>query len=769
MTTNRIISLKRISNDIREITNFPLEGIGIAPIDNDPMKYLVNIQLMMGIYEGYCLQLLLTFPDNYPTRPPKILIYPGQDFDRRYHHHVFPDYHSTGYKGFCFDLLENNYMETNVEHSGWNPSYTISSILLQVQNFLSNPDLPEYSLPNKDEIQKLMKSMDNYKREFKIKEANGVISIIHTWKNPYPKMHFTYTKMGIDNDEKKIKSEEERKMQIIKENLTCYMLRDNYIDNPDIILGYPIVQNKSTYGKDKIELYPIPQLLTYEAYQTQTNQLSNSSLQSSNILLIGRFFETNSKLKAANNEFFNNWLPIYADQKHFNKNKQTILNSLKAIKNEPEFKPEQIFDILPIILNKMIIGMFNGKSIISSSFIICYFQYVLLFKKLCEEYEDDYKRYVDKKINLITMNDYDANKKIVSDIGNFFMLIFLSNKDMNTDEMKKMKYALFEEFLTRQMYWIFHGPECSDKMKSLIMKNNFNDQNLIDRVYLDKFEDDPDFKMRHLDIFNKGLHSIGIYDQVVNLISNDNDFQYQYYYDKNYSKQMVEQRITQSFKKLFNECSQKTRNELKDIIMEKMHFSEFFEEDEHEIKKGIYDSFKVNLLLKDKNIKNKDEILKYAYESQRGNQLLIITFFALKKIEEKGFMEELEKNYGIYIEVDKFVQDLKQKLKEIKTFKGLYEYIGSEFGKDKDELDLMIEAYERAKEKKYIRDPNEKSKLHNNQYNNYEQYGGRNVGGRKQGKGRYNNYNNSGYGNQFGYNNYGGYNRQNRMRNNYYN
>ena len=78
MTTNRIISLKRISNDIREITNYPLEGIGIAPIDNDPMKYLVNIRLMTGIYEGYCLQLLLTFSDNYPTKPPKILIFPNQ-------------------------------------------------------------------------------------------------------------------------------------------------------------------------------------------------------------------------------------------------------------------------------------------------------------------------------------------------------------------------------------------------------------------------------------------------------------------------------------------------------------------------------------------------------------------------------------------------------------------------------------------------------------------------------------------------------------------
>ena len=77
------------------------------------------------------------------------------------------------------------------------------------------------------------------------------------------------------------------------------------------------------------------------------------------------------------------------------------------------------------------------------------------------------------------MNNYDADKKIVSDIGDFFILIFLSNKDMNTDEMKKIKYALFEEFFTRQMYWIFHGPECSNKMKSLIMKNNFNEQSLM--------------------------------------------------------------------------------------------------------------------------------------------------------------------------------------------------------------------------------------------------------------------------------------------------
>ena len=137
----RTLSIKRINNDLKEIINCPLEGIGIAPIDNDPMNYVVNIQLMTGIYVGYCVQLLLSFSDNYPTNPPKMLIYPWQNFDGHYHHHIFLDYNNfckndgEFFKGFCFDFLENKFMSISEEHSGWNPSYSISSILLQIKIF----------------------------------------------------------------------------------------------------------------------------------------------------------------------------------------------------------------------------------------------------------------------------------------------------------------------------------------------------------------------------------------------------------------------------------------------------------------------------------------------------------------------------------------------------------------------------------------------------------------------------------------------------------
>ena len=202
MNKTRMLALKRISKDIQEITKNPVEGIGIIQYENDFLKYIVNIKLMNGVYKGFCLQLLLTFSDSYPTKPPKILIFPGQNFDGSYHHHVFSDYN--GFYKFCFDLLDNDFMKTDEEKTGWNPSYTISSLLIQVQNFLSDPDLhheiPQYLIDN------FFLSMKDYSREFK--DSEGKI-VKHTWDNPYPKIYFKENENINNNEEIEDKKEEE--------------------------------------------------------------------------------------------------------------------------------------------------------------------------------------------------------------------------------------------------------------------------------------------------------------------------------------------------------------------------------------------------------------------------------------------------------------------------------------------------------------------------------------------------------------------------------
>ena len=49
-------------------------------------------------------------------------------------------------------------------------------------------------------------------------------------------------------------------------------------------------------------------------------------------------------------------------------------------------------------------------------------------------------------------NNYDPNRKIIPDIGNFFMLLLFSNIDIHSEKLKKMWDALFEEFSIRRAY-----------------------------------------------------------------------------------------------------------------------------------------------------------------------------------------------------------------------------------------------------------------------------------------------------------------------------
>ena len=409
-------SILRINKDILEITKYPIEGIGIVSLDNNPREYIVNTRIMSGIYEGYCLQMLLTFPDNYPISPPKILIYPGQPFDNTYHHHIFEDssIDKTGghFKKFCFDLLQNDFLSTTQQFSGWNASYTISTLLLQVQNFLSIPDMPENHLPDKNKIDELMRSMDNYERTFIINDENSETIKIHTWKKPYPEMYFKKN----EDEKNEIKEEkvnnidnfENNKIKLIKDNLTCFISRLNYLDNPNILLGYPIKKN---IFENSI---PIPEILSYESYMMQisnkeelySSQLHNFQEEDDDLifprirhLMFEDFFIPNNifdgnfinfnltnnfnnefnndilfnfnnnnftnhnnyhSFKSANNEYYENWLPIYINENHYLKNKIAILNSFSIIKygnlglKEYDFKPDHIFEILPDILFEMI-------------------------------------------------------------------------------------------------------------------------------------------------------------------------------------------------------------------------------------------------------------------------------------------------------------------------------------------------------------------------------------------------------------------------------
>ena len=691
--STRAIAIRRINRDIKEITNNPIEGIGIAPIDEDPMRYVINMRLMTGPYQGYCVQLLLIFSDSYPTKPPKILIYPNQAIDGQYHLHIFQDEsrdeNNSHFKKFCFDLLDNDFMNTSDEKTGWNPSYSITSLLLQVQNFIADPDMGGH-VPNDNLIEQLMQSMDTYTRTFTITDENGhKVKKTHTWKEPYPEMYIKPKEEEKEKDKEKEILEKEQLENQIRENLTCFMLKVNYIDNPEILLGYPVIRNQLINRRNtRLELFPIPELLTYDGFQAQ------KSLQPQ---MINQYF---GQFKSANNEYYNNWLPIYINEAHYQKNKDRILKSIAEITSNEVFDPEQIFIVLPAILNSMIIGISRGKAALSSSFIKCYFQFILLFKKMCQEFNVQYSVYLNDIFNKIKDNNFSVDKQIIPDIGNFFMVLLFNKMELNSDTLKKINNALFEDFVVRQMFWMFHSDETRYNMKRIILSD------VVNKSFLEEFETNKNFKMNNLKKFVDDLKAKNIYQSVIEIIQNDKGYLDGVFIGKESAKKQVEILINQSFKGLFQRCSKEGKEKLREIILKNLNFQEYFG---YLLTKDgeTYDNFQVHELLKTLSDNKKNEFLETAFKSQKGNYLLLITFFAQKKIEEKGFLEQLEKNYGVYLDVDNFIKDMNHKISEIKTYKQLFEYIGADFikedkYKDKDDLDLIIDSYQKALEKKYI-------------------------------------------------------------------
>ena len=657
---------------------------------------------MTGPYEGYCVQLLLIFSDSYPTKPPKILIIPNQAIDEQYHNHIFIDEHSRDknnlhFKKFCFDLLDNDFMNTSDEKTGWNPSYTISTLLLQVQNFIADPDMGDH-VPDNYLIKQLMDSMNDFKTKFKIIDENGnIIEKFHTWKDPYPPMYFKPKEEKKEKDKensdiKLKKNEEENRIQLIKENLTCFMLKVNYIDDPNILLGYPISRKFLRFiKKRRLELYPIPEILTYDGFKAQQSLQPHFLEHYHHILL-----------KSSNNEYYSNWLPIYINETHYIKNKDRILKSIAEISSKEEFEPKQIFEIFPIILNSMIIGLYKGKAALSSAFIKCYFQIILLFKKLCQEFQSDYSAHLNNIFNDIKNNNFSVDKHIIPDIGNIFMILLFNKLEINNDDLKRIYNSLFEDFLSRQMYWMFHSEESKYNMKKKILFESLS----LNKSIIEQYENNKNLFMYNLNKFIADLHKKNIYENVIDIISNDKGYLEVVYVGRKSVKKQVEILIKQSFKELFQRCSKEGKDKLKQIISENLNFSDYFnffllkEND-------LYNNKQVHELLKRIEKERREEFIKYSFESQRGNYLLLITFFAQKKIEEKGFLEQLEKNYGVYLDVDNFIKDMNQKISEIKTYKQLFEYIGADFikedkYKDKDDLDLIIDSYIKAREKNYL-------------------------------------------------------------------
>ena len=114
------MALKRINKELQDLQKDPPANCSAGPIGDDLFHWQATI---MGPkdspYEGGVFFLNITFPADYPFKPPKI-----QFTTKIYHCNI------NGNGSICLDILKDQ----------WSPALTVSKVLLSISSLLTDPN-----------------------------------------------------------------------------------------------------------------------------------------------------------------------------------------------------------------------------------------------------------------------------------------------------------------------------------------------------------------------------------------------------------------------------------------------------------------------------------------------------------------------------------------------------------------------------------------------------------------------------------------------------
>jgi len=136
------MALKRINKELADFLVDPPPNCSAGPLDVNLFHWQGTI---MGppdtSYFGGVFFLDITFPSDYPFKPPKIKF-----ITKIYHPNINKD------GGICLDILKTK----------WSPALTINKVLLSISSLLTDPNPDDPLVPD---IAKLyLKNRDKYNK-----------------------------------------------------------------------------------------------------------------------------------------------------------------------------------------------------------------------------------------------------------------------------------------------------------------------------------------------------------------------------------------------------------------------------------------------------------------------------------------------------------------------------------------------------------------------------------------------------------------------------
>ncbi len=459
------LAIKRIYKDLKElneeIEKKKLVGVNALPYNDNLNEIHANIIPSDGPYKGMIMHVILIIPATYPQGSPSGRMAQGFPFDHNHHEHI----HSrTQGNVICADYLSDFQQYFQMMDGGqikagygWTPAMTLSKLLVSLQQFFAQTDL---RIPSETEIKKTKQNIDAYSCKCGHKTIQPFPSLVseqefnETVNSVINKISNNMKNVSIDETKKKSNDIKKRQMDQIKELLTCSFTRENPIDNKTVILGYPILTNLDSRNRIHSTLIPEPFSYDFFASEIQRNDFK-----------LDRYSSTT--FRSASGKPYNQFLPIFINEEHFERARQHIENSISILssntasgENKYDFDQMMIPRVLLNLMNQMVVMMMDCSVHESESIIMAYCHLMRLFVKFTEIYPKLVKYIRDKTANFLNNNE-DRSKTHVPDLGEFIVALGINailpkNKyeSICTFDDPKMKKVLLDEFFARQIFWI---------------------------------------------------------------------------------------------------------------------------------------------------------------------------------------------------------------------------------------------------------------------------------------------------------------------------
>ncbi len=114
------MALKRLAKELKEVGEDPPAQCSAGPISGNLFQWNATISGPPDTpYEGGVFHLVVTFPSNYPFKPPHVKF-----VTKIYHPNVSPE------GNICLDVLR----------SQWSPAMTLSKVLLSIISLMETPN-----------------------------------------------------------------------------------------------------------------------------------------------------------------------------------------------------------------------------------------------------------------------------------------------------------------------------------------------------------------------------------------------------------------------------------------------------------------------------------------------------------------------------------------------------------------------------------------------------------------------------------------------------